>query len=377
VASKKRPKRRRPNSGTIRYKPGRERPWEAAFPLGHGEYRYDSFSTRSDAAAFLDRLTAERARATAPRNIPGGSQRVDTFLIAWLTMKQAHVKPNTLQSYQYLCELASGQLGGLRLDQVDRQRADGLIAYFHRRKFKAVGQLRAVLRQAFEYALDEDYIARNPFQRVKTPPVEHRHGIALSKEQRAQLLDAATIEDNPDVPLRPLWHLYARLGLRRGEGMGLRRGDIDWSAKTITIAQQYVSHGGKTVLSTPKTRRSRRTIPVPDDILQLLHNLLAAQVRRAADDPRWVVSGLVFCNAHGGNVTVGHVRYRWEQLRARAGIPAQMTIHDLRRTALTILELGGTPRNVVQAIAGHSSATQTAAYTDHAGIEDMRQALGT
>jgi len=88
------------------------------------------------------------------------------------------------------------------------------------------------------------------------------------------------------------------------------------------------------------------------------------------------VTGLVFTDAHGGNLTVGAVAYRWKQLRARAGLPEQVTIHDLRHTALSILELGGALASVVQAIAGHAAATMTRHYTDHAGIEDMRRALG-
>jgi len=57
-------------------------------------------------------------------------------------------------------------------------------------------------------------------------------------------------------------------------------------------------------------------------------------------------------------------------------MPEQVTIHDLRHTALTILELGGAPQSVIQAIAGHAAASMTRHYTDHAGIEDMRRALG-
>lgn len=141
--------------------------------------------------------------------------------------------------------------------------------------------------------------------------------------------------------------------------------------------QQYTGLGSKTVLSTPKTKRSKRTLPIPPDLLGLLRAHLEDQVKRAARTTNWEVTGLVFTDARGRNLTYGHVEYRWRLLRARADIPQQTVIHDLRHTALTILELGGSPRNVVQAIAGHASATMTSHYTDHASVDDMRRALGS
>lgn len=376
MASRKKSPRRKPGTGAIRYKDGRTLPWEAAFPIGHRRWRYDYFATWAEATAHLDTLTEERDNEGQARNIAGGSQRVDTFLVAWLTMKRTHIKEKTFTSYHYLCNLAVAEFGTLRLDDVTREKADGLIAYFHRRNFKGVGQLRAVLRQAFEYALEESYIKRNPFQKVKTPQIEHRTGQVLSETQREILLNAATIEDDPTVPLCPIWHLYARLGLRRGEAMGLRRTDIDFHAKTITISQQYTSIRGKTVLSTPKTKRSRRTLPCPDDILTLLRAQLDEQIKRAATDPHWVVTGLVFTDAHGEHLTVGKIYWRWQVLRKRASLPDTMVLHDLRHTALTRLELSGAPLNVVQAIAGHTSATMTGHYTAHVGVEDMRRVIG-
>lgn len=371
MAPRKKPRRRKPNTGTIRQKPGRDRPWEAAFPLGHGEYRYDSFATRPEAEAHLDRLTAERDRAVAPRNIPGGSQRVDVFLTTWLNVRQPHLKPNTLLSYTYFCNLAVAEIGAYRLDEVSRERADTLIAYFHRRGFKAVTQLRAVLRQAFEYALEEDYITRNPFQRVKAPPVEHRQAIALTEAQRTQLLATAA-----GTALEVLWHLYSRLGLRKGEGIGLRWCDVDFHTETIVIVQQYTSWKGKTILSTPKTKRSARRLPLPSDILELLRRLRTEQTRLAAQTRDWVMTGLVFTNDCGEHLTIGHVDWEWGKLRRRAGLPEQVTIHDLRHTALWHLENAGAPFSVVQAIAGHATATMTRHYTDHAGLEEMRKALG-
>jgi integrase len=377
-----RPKRRKPGTGTIRCKAGRDQPYEAAFPLDHGRYRYEYFSTRPEAEAHLDRLTAERDHTEQPRNIAGGSRRVDQFLPAWLESKQGHVRHKTYRGYKYYCELASGQIGTLRLDQVTREKADALIGYFHRRGFQNVSQLRACLLQAFEYAFEEDYIKKNPFSKAKAPSVTRRPGIALSEAERTLLLMLAATEDKllRDVeitPLYPLWHIYSRLGLRKGEGMALLWGKsgIDLDAGMLTVSRQITAAGKLQYISDPKTKRSKRTLPIPPDLIEILRQHQKDQIKRAANDPHWQNHGLVFPGLHGAPVSYWYITSRWRKLCKRAGIIG-MTIHDLRHTALTLFELGGTPRNVVQAIAGHSSQAITGLYTEHVDMASMRRAMG-
>lgn len=376
-----RPERRKPGTGTIRYKQGREAPWEAAFPIGHGQHRYDYFSARSEAAAHLDRLVEERDHKEHPRNIAGGSQRVDQFLPSWLETKRG-LKPKTFRGYKYYCELACGQVGAFRVDQISRERADGMIAYFERRGFQNTAQMRACLLQAFEYAFEEGYIKKNPFKKVKVTAVERRQGIALTRQQRDQLLLFAEIEDrlrkdDAIIPLCPLWHIYSRLGFRRGEGIALLWGKsgVNLEARTITVSRQITTAGKGQIEGTPKTKRSNRTIPIPPDLLDLLKRHKEQQIKRAADDRQWENHGLVFPDAHGRPISYWYVQNRWEKLRARAGL-SDVNMHDLRHTALWLLENDGTPPNVVQAIAGHSSQSMTRHYVDHADLESMRRALG-
>lgn len=363
---KERPPRRKPGTGSIRYKKARALPYEAAFPLGHGQYRYDYFATRAEAEAHLDRLCAERDSTDRPRNIAGGSRRLDRFLTDWLAAKRPHVKAKTLEHYAYLCDLAIGFFGGdVRIDAISREDADRCYAYFHARGFKDVPQMRMVLAQAFRYAEDEEYIRRNPFERAKAPPVVRRRRVALTKAQRASMLDHAAGDR-----LEVLWHLYSRMGLRRGEGIGLLWANIDWREKTITIMQQYTTVGSKTVQSTPKTPRSTRTFPVPDDIIDRLRALQVQQIECAAATADWRMLGLVFTDGHGERLTVDHVRWRWTQLKKRAGIPLHVTIHDLRHTALYHMEQVGIPESVRMAFAGHSTAAMAKKYADHA-TDDM------
>jgi integrase len=379
MAPRKKPKpaRRKPNTGTIRLRPGRALPYETAFKLNDHETRYESFSTAQEAAAHLDRLTAERDNVEAPRNIAKGSQTVIQFLSAWLGIKAAHVSEKTLQDYKYQCDLAAGEIGRYRLDQVDRLMADTMLASFARQGYKNVGQMRMVLRQAFSYAEDNDYIKRNPFQRATAPRTKHRKALALSEAQRAALLaEAAQETANDGQPLLPLWHLCSRLAFRRGEALGLRWGDVDIEHATITIRQQRTQVGSQTVTKDAPKNEKVRTVPIPPDLLALLVAHRKAQMQRAAADPDWTLTGFVFVGAHGKPPAVITVNRRLEKLVARANLPRKLVVHDLRHTALTILALAGVPASVRMALSGHSTSAMDELYTSHAALEDVRRALG-
>lgn len=366
----KRPPRRKPNTGCIRYKKGRALPWEADFPLGHDEHRYESFSTRPEAEAYLDKLVAERDSVTAPRNIAGGSQLVRHFLPAWLPRKEPFVKVKTFAGYQYYCELACGEIGNYRIDQVTKSIAEDMFVFFYKRGFKNIKQMRDILAQAFDYALGEKFIAENPFRKAEVPPVQRRPGIALTIEQRAAVLLHGLTEDIAAVPLAPIWHLYSRLGFRRGEGLGVRWADIDWKEGTIRVAQQYTNVDNLTYKETPKTPKSWRVFPLPADVIELLRQHQRWQIENAARNPHRIMNGLVFTDEDGKPIKVGHIRHRWKLLKRRAGIPAEVRIHDLRHTAEYLMINAGIPEPARMAILGHSTARMARHYADHAR-EDM------
>jgi integrase len=371
------PARRKPGTGAIRHKPGRALPFEAAYTHSDDTTQYDSFLTAEEAAAHLDGLVAARDDAKAPRNIAKGSQTVTQFLTAWLQVKSAHVAEKTILDYKYQCELAIDKIGRERLINVDRLMADQMLASFAKQGYKNVGQMRMVLRQAFEYAFDNDYIHKNPFQKAVAPRTKHRKSIALTEQQRTILLEAAKIEAG--MPLLPLWHLESRLAFRRGEALGLRWSDIDFKAGTITIRQQRTTVGNETITKdAPKGGEHKtRTVPVYPDILDMLKSFRLEQRKRQLADIDWQDSDLVFVGAHGVPPAANRVNKRLAAIVARAGgaLP-KIRPHDLRHTALFLLEQAGVAPSIRMALGGHSTASMALHYIDHASVEDVRRALG-
>jgi len=80
------------------------------------------------------------------------------------------------------------------------------------------------------------------------------------------------------------FHLLLGLRLRRGEVLGLRWADLDWAASTIKVTQQVQLVGQQVVISTPKTERSGRLLPLTARMLARLERKRAAQ---AAERQEW------------------------------------------------------------------------------------------
>jgi integrase len=132
---------------------------------------------------------------------------------------------------------------------------------------RMVQYIHAVLRDALQNAVREELLARNVAKlvQVETPDYEVGRGLTIAQAQR--LLEAVK-------PTR--WHslyvLALMLGLRRGELLGLRWSDVELDAAALTVRQNLVRAGGELRAQSPKTRRSRRTLPLPPQVVTALRN---------------------------------------------------------------------------------------------------------
>jgi integrase len=96
--------------------------------------------------------------------------------------------------------------------------------------------------------------------------------------------------------LKALCTLALYLGLRRGELLGLRWEDIDLNNKFLEIRQTLQRVDGELRAVTPKTRRSRRTVPRIDLCVDDLREHLERQARErksAGESPCGRGSGVV------------------------------------------------------------------------------------
>jgi integrase len=177
------------------------------------------------------------------------------------------------------------------------------------------------------------------------------------------------------------WHaLYVcalMLGLRLGELLGLRWEDVDLDAAILAVRQNSVRVDGELRYQPPKTRRSRRTLPLPAPVVTALREHKARQAAdRLALGPDWIDTGLVFTTGRGTPIEPRNLTRHFYGVRDRAGLPG-VRFHDLRHTCITLLLNLGVPPHTVQTIAGHSHINVTMTIYAHVVMSEQQRALRT
>jgi integrase len=116
----------------------------------------------------------------------------------------------------------------------------------------------------------------------------------------------------------------------------------------------------------PKTKRSRRTVPLSDDAIAALRAYRRRQrAERLHLGPEYADEGLVFCTQLGTPLDRAVVQAAFKRALARAGLPPAVRFHDLRHTAATLLLANGVDIPTA-AILGHSQNSTTLNIYAHA-----------
>ncbi|OBG75342.1 MULTISPECIES: site-specific integrase [unclassified Mycobacterium] len=178
----------------------------------------------------------------------------------------------------------------------------------------------------------------------------------LSHEEFAALLDA-TIDH-----YKPMLRFMVASGFRWGEVSALKPGDVDREAGTVKVrrAWKYASKGY--YIGPPKTKRSRRTVNIPKDVLDALDY-----------DHEWL-----FTNAHGGPVRYPAFRAMWDRSVAKAKLDDNPTPHCLRHTCGSWLLAAGEPLVNVSRHLGHENVAVTAdvyAHVDRRGHQAIADTM--
>ena len=89
--------------------------------------------------------------------------------------------------------------------------------------------------------------------------------------------------------LESLYILAVHTGLRQGELLGLKWGDVDLDAGTLQVRRTLASEKGGPVFRAPKTKGSRRTVKLSQTALITLRGHLERQLEE--------MTGRVICGA--------------------------------------------------------------------------------
>lgn len=330
------------------------------------------YPTKTSARAAMTLLAADKLRGDAlvPR---GGQTTLNDWLDLWWPDYERRLKPSTQRSEQArMRNHIRPLLGHVALDDIDRLTLNRWVSNLEdgigpaladsgrpRRKLspKTIGNVHGLLYVIMQGAVDAKFRRTNPCVGTTLPQRAPREMRVLTDPEIERLIRALPVH------WRPLVMLLVGTGLRWGEAIGLRVGRVDLLARRplLRVEEQLQELGGggsELIWVTPKSARSRRTVPFTRQIAEVLTALVAGQDRDA----------VVFRTPTGLLIRTRNFRRVWLKALEAAGLEG-LRIHDLRHTHAAILLSSGETMTIVSRRLGHASQAITDLIYGHLRVD--------
>ncbi len=215
---------------------------------------------------------------------------------------------------------------------------------------RAVRAIHANCRSALEKAVQEGLIRVNPAIGCKLPPKKSREMKVLTQNEVIRFLNRAKEEGYYELFL-----LELGTGIRRGEILALKWGDLNFTTGELRIERQVNVFNGEQVISVPKTKASIRTVILPPSLLQIL-----SEYKETVNSEWMFPSPLDSTKTRHPSA----VRKRMQIILERAGCK-KVRFHDLRHTFSVMALENGMDIKSLSAMLGHNSSATTIDIYSH------------
>ena len=244
--------------------------------------------------------------------------------------------------------------------------------------WNSIASIRGVVRPAFQMAFSEETIRRNPFDfRLDFLPNNTEKRVALTQRQQKQFLDFVAQDEDYCKYLDEIIVLLGT-GMRISEFCGLTMKDLDFENRRINVDHQLVwDRNCKRYIEKTKTEAGRRFIPMSDDVLCSLLNILANRPKPAKEIMVDGYTGFILLDQNGNPKVALHIEHVvariWKKYNDTHVIPLpKITPHVCRHTFCSILDKSGMNPKMLQYIMGHSDIGVTLNTYTHIGFTDAQ-----
>ncbi|GAB2471397.1 site-specific integrase [Xylanimonas ulmi] len=322
--------------------------------------------SRSAAIDAVRRLAREYERGLAP-----GADKVTVgdAVKDWLHYGQGQVDESTVKKLEYVSAHIEAGIGQVLLRKMTVKHVEKLLASLvDTHSTRTIAEVKGALNNAVKRAMARDQVDRNVVELVKPP--RGRTGRKSKSLTEKQALDVLRLTKGH-------W-MYAYIvvsmlsGVRTEEIRALTWDRVNLDANPVTVeVWRSVRKSGDT-----KTKKSRRTLAMPDLAAEALHRRhieqSAARVKAGA---AWQETGFVFTTTLGTPLDAANVRrgFRSALKLVPSVSPAEWTPRELRHSFVSLMSAGGAAVEQISHLVGHSDTSTTELIYRH----DLRPVLQT
>ncbi|MCM1252404.1 MAG: site-specific integrase [Clostridium sp.] len=306
-------------------------------------------------------------------------------LVDKYTLQKRGVKHTTQAGYRTVLNiLENDPFGAKRIDKVKLSDAKIWLIRLQEngRGYSSIHTIRGVLRPAFQMAVDDDMLLKNPFEfQLATVIVNDsvtREAITMKQER--QFLEFVRQDKHFQKYYEGIYILF-KTGLRISEFCGLTLSDIDLKNRKINVDHQLQrSSRMEYLIEDTKTNAGTRVLPMTDEVYACFKTIIQNRADIKNEPMIAGRTGFLYLDKNGMPMVALHWEKYFEHIVEKYNkiYKVQMpkvTPHVCRHTYCSNCARAGMNPKTLQYLMGHSDIGVTLNVYTHLGYDDAKAEL--
>ncbi len=333
-------------------------------------------------------LREKEKQITADLNsgiIPCGGNMTVLELVEKYISQKTGVRHNTQANYNFVINIIKKEEFGVK--QINKVKLSDAKAWLIKlqsdgRGYSTIHAIRGVVKPAFQMAVDDDFLLKNPFE-FQLATVIVNDSItreAITQKQEQQFLEFIKNDKHFCKYYEGIYILF-KTGLRISEFVGLTISDLDMKNRKIVIDHQLQrTRDMKYVIEDTKTTCGTREIPMTDSIYECFKQIIKKRKNPKIEPMIDGKSGFLYLDKNNMPMVALHWEKYFQHIREKYNsiYKVQMpkiTPHVCRHTFCTNMAKSGMNPKTLQYIMGHSDIGVTLNTYTHVQYEDAKKEM--
>ena len=317
--------------------------------------------------------------------VPRGGEMTVLELVRKYILQKTGVRHNTEANYNFVLNIIKKEdFGAKRIDRVKLSDAKIWLIKLQKdgRGYSTIHSVRGVVRPAFQMAVDDDLIRKNPFEFQLATVVVNDSVTreAITRKQERAFLEFVKSDKHFSKYYDGIYVLF-KTGLRISEFVGLTIHEVDLKNKKIIVDHQLQrKRNMEYVIEDTKTTCGTRELPMADDVYECFKRIISNRKKPKVEPMIDGKSGFLFLDKNDMPMVALHWEKYFQHICQKYNniYKVQMpkvTPHVCRHTFCSNMAKSGMNPKTLQYLMGHSDIGVTLNTYTHIGYEDAKEEL--
>lgn len=315
----------------------------------------------------------------------GGNFTVLELVEKYISQKTG-VRHNTRSNYNFVVNVIKKEdFGQKRIDKIKVSDAKEWLIKMQQidgRGYSSIHTIRGVVRPAFQMAVDDDLLVKNPFEfQLNTVVVNDSvTREAITRQQERDFLEFVKNDKHFCKYYDGIYILF-KTGLRISEFVGLTKKNLDFENSRIIVDHQLQrTRDMKYIIEDTKTESGERMVPMTPEVKEAFQRILANRKNPKVEPMVDGYSGFLFLDKNGRPMVAlqwekyfQHIREKYNKIY-RVQMP-KVIPHVCRHTFCSNMAKSGMNPKTLQYIMGHSDISVTLNVYTHLNYDDAEEEM--